>query len=299
MDTRGGKGMITFVQLLVSGLSVGFIYGLIAVGFVLIYKSSQIFNFAQGEMVMFGAFLMWSFLVPLGIPPVVAIILVLAIVGLSGYGLERFPLRPMIGQPILATIMITMGIAVFLRGFALLLWSSNIGIKFPSIITEKTVNIFNVPISNVTIGIFLFVLILVLLLSFFFNYSRTGLHMRAAAEHHQLAQSMGIRVTRAIAQSWAIAAIVSTVGGFLLGYMRGVDFGLSEIGLIAIAAALVGGLESFKGAIFGGLIIGVAQTFTGGYIGYGLKEVIPFIIMVFVLLYKPYGLFGLERIERV
>jgi branched-chain amino acid transport system permease protein len=291
--------MITFVQLLVIGISVGFIYGLIAVGFVLIYKSSQIFNFAQGEMVMFGAFLMWSFLVPLGITPALAIILVLAIVGLAGYGLERFPLRPMIGQPILATIMITMGIGVFLRGLALLLWSSNIGIKFPAIITEKTVSIFNVPISNVTIGIFSFGLILVILLSLFFNYSRTGLHMRAAAESHQLAQSMGIRVTQAIAQSWAIAAIVATVGGFLLGYVRGIDFGLTEIGLIAVAAALVGGLESFKGAIFGGLIIGVAQTFTGGYVGYGLKEVIPFIIMVLVLIFKPYGLFGLVKIERV
>jgi len=123
--------------------------------------------------------------------------------------------------------------------------------------------------------------------------------MRAAAESHQLAQSMGIKVTLAIAQSWTIAAIVSTIGGFILGYVRGIDFGLTEIGLIAIAAALVGGLESFKGAIIGGMLIGVAQTLTGGYIGYGLKEVIPFIIMVLVLIFKPHGLFGLVRIERV
>jgi branched-chain amino acid transport system permease protein len=290
--------MITFVQLLVSGISVGFIYGLIAVGFVLIYKSSQIFNFAQGEMVMSGAFLVWSFL-NLGIAPALAILLVLAIVGLAGDGLERFPLRPMIGQPILATIMITIGIGIFLKGLALLLWSHNIGIKYPDIITEKTISVFSVPISNVTIGIFFFGLILVILLSLFFNHSRTGLHMRAAAESHQLAQSMGIRVTQAIAQSWAIAAIVATLGGFLLGYIRGIDFGLIDIGLVAVAAALVGGLESFKGAIFGGVIMGVAQTFTGGYIGYGLKEVVPFLIMVLVLIFKPYGLFGLVKIERV
>ncbi|MGZ3806123.1 MAG: branched-chain amino acid ABC transporter permease [Pseudobdellovibrionaceae bacterium] len=290
--------MTTFVQLLVSGISVGFIYGLIAVGFVLIYKSSQIFNFAQGEMVMSGAFLVWSFL-NLGIAPALAILLVLAIVGLAGYGLERFPLRPMIGQPILATIMITIGIGIFLKGLALLLWSHNIGIKYPDIITEKTISVFSVPISNVTIGIFFFGLILVILLSLFFNHSRTGLHMRAAAESHQLAQSMGIRVTQAIAQSWAIAAIVATLGGFLLGYIRGIDFGLIDIGLVAVAAALVGGLESFKGAILGGVIMGVAQTFTGGYIGYGLKEVVPFLIMVLVLIFKPYGLFGLVKIERV
>jgi branched-chain amino acid transport system permease protein len=291
--------MINILQLLITGVSVGVIYGLIAVGFVLIYKSSKIFNFAQGEMVMVGAFLMWSFLVLYKVPPWLSILIVFLIVGLVGYGLERFPLRPMIGQPVLATIMVTMGIAVFLRGLAILIWSNDIGIKFPSLVTEKTVLVFGISFSNILLGNFLLVIALVVLLSIFFKYSRTGLHMRAAAENQQLAQSMGIRVTRAIAQSWAIAAIVSTTGGFLLGYMRGIDFGLSEIGLIAMAAALVGGLESFKGAIFGGVIIGVCETFTGCYVGHGLKEVVPFIIMVFVLIYKPYGLFGLERIERV
>jgi branched-chain amino acid transport system permease protein len=291
--------MINIIQLLITGISVGVIYGLIAVGFVLIYKSSKIFNFAQGEMVMVGAFLMWSFLVLKGVPPWLGILIVFLIVGGVGYGLERFPLRPMIGQPVLATIMVTMGIAVFLRGLAILIWANDIGIKFPSLITEKTVLVFGIPFSNILLGNFLLVLVLVVLLSIFFKVSRTGLHMRAAAENQQLAQSMGIRVTRAIAQSWAIAAIVSATGGFLLGYMRGIDFGLSEIGLIAMAAALVGGLESFKGAIFGGVIIGVCETFTGCYIGHGLKEVVPFIVMVFVLIYKPYGLFGLERIERV
>jgi branched-chain amino acid transport system permease protein len=291
--------MINIIQLLITGVSVGVIYGLIAVGFVLIYKSSQIFNFAQGEMVMIGSYLMWSVLVLYGAPPWLGILIVFLIVGLAGYGLERFPLRPMIGQPILATIMVTMGIAVFLRGLAILVWANDIGIQFPLLVTEKTVQVFGIPFSNITLGNFLLVIVLVVLLSIFFKYSRTGLHMRAAAENQQLAQSMGIRVTRAIAQSWVIAAIVSATGGFLLGYMRGIDFGLSEIGLIAMAAALVGGLESFKGAIFGGVIIGVCQTFTGCYIGHGLKEVVPFIIMVFVLIYKPYGLFGLERIERV
>jgi branched-chain amino acid transport system permease protein len=291
--------MINLVQLLVTGLSVGLIYGLVAVGFVMIYKSSQIFNFAQGEMVMVGAYLTWTFLVSLGLPLWLGILLVLVIAGGVGYGFERFPLRPMIGQPILATIMVTMGMAIFLRGLAILIWSADIGIKFPAIVVERTVEFFGVPLSNLILANFAFVLFLVILLSVFFNYSRVGLHMRAAAENHQLAQSMGIRVTRAIAQSWAIAALVSTMGGFLLAYMRGMDFGLSQIGLIAMAAALVGGLESFKGAIMGGLIIGLAETLTGCYIGHGLKEVVPFVIMVFVLVWRPYGLFGLARIERV
>lgn len=291
--------MIKFIQLLTTGMAVGLIYGLMALGFVLIYKSSKIFNFAQGEMVMVGAFLSWSFVGLFNLPALLGLLLAFLVAGVAGYFLERFPFRPMIGQPILAIIMMTLALAVFLRGLAILLWAKHIGIKFPTFFPERNILIFQAPISSVIIATLLVVLALVIGLSLFFRYTRTGLHMRAAAESHQLSQSMGIRVTKAIAQSWAIAGIVSAIGGFLLGYVRGIDFGLAELGLIAITGALVGGLESFKGAILGGVIIGVAETLTGGYIGRGLREVVPFIVMVSVLFYKPYGLFGLEEIERV
>ena len=291
--------MTNLIQLLLTGITVGFIYGLAALGFTIIYKSTNIFNFAQGEMVMIGAFLVWTFLDLLHLPILLGLLLAFFTAGLVGYGFERFPFRPMIGQPIVAIIMVTIAISVFLHGLALFLWSSHIGIKFPTIISEKNIYLYQVPISSVVIWNFLLVLTLVVALSLFFYRTRRGLHMRAAAESHQLAQSMGIRVTRVIAQSWAIAAVVSTAGGFLLGYIRGIDFGLANMGLIAIAAALVGGLDSFKGAIVGGIIIGVAETLTGYYIGRNLKEVIPFVIMVFVVFFKPYGLFGLKRIERV
>jgi branched-chain amino acid transport system permease protein len=291
--------MISFIQLFVTGISVGLIYGLVALGFVLIYKGSKIFNFAQGEMVMVGSFLTWTFVGLLEWPFYLGLFLSFLVAGVVGYFLERFPFRPMIGQPILATIMVTLGIAVFLRGMTVLFWSKYIGIQFPRFIPEKTHYVFQIPFSNVMIWNFILVLSLVIIFSLFFNYTRTGLHMRAAAENQQLAQSMGIRVTKVIALSWAIAAVVSTVAGFLFGYTRGIDVGLANLGLIAVAAALVGGLESFKGAIIGGLIIGVAETLTGYYIGHGLKEVVPFIVMVAVVYYKPYGLFGLEKIERV
>jgi len=294
-----GDIMITFIQLFITGISVGCVYGLIAIGFVLIYKSSKIFNFAIGEMVMVGAYLMWVALVYFNLPLFLSFIAVFLVVGIAGYGLERFPLRRMIGQPILAAIMVTMGIAIFLRGMAVLLWAEKIGIKYTPVIKEMTIAILNIPFSNISFLSLLFVLLLVIILGSFFIYSRLGLYMRAAAENQQVAQSMGIKVTSAVAQSWAIAAIVSSIGGFLLGYVRGIDYGLADIGLIAMCAALVGGLESFKGAIWGGIIIGVFETLTGGYIGHGLKEVVPFIIMLGVLIIKPYGLFGLEKIERV
>jgi len=291
--------MLNLVQLLFTGISVGIIYGLVALGFVLIYKSSKIFNFAQGEMVMVGAYLTWSFLSLCHLPFLPAILLSLGVAALVGYNLERFPFRRMIGQPILALIMATLAIAVFFRGLAILLWSEYIGIRFPAIIPEKTIYLFQIPFSSIHLWNFVLVLILVVGLSLLFRYTSLGLHMRATAESQQIAQSMGIRVTRVIAQSWAIAAVVSTIGGFLFGYYRGIDFGLAHIGLIAVAAALVGGLESFKGAIVGGLIIGFAETFTGFYIGRNLKEVIPFIVMVLVVCFKPHGLFGLKEIERV
>lgn len=291
--------MINLFQALVTGIAVGLIYGLVALGFVLIYKSSKIFNFAQGEMVMVGSFLVWTLIALLHLPAWFGLPLSLLVAGIVGYSLERFPFRPMIGQPILAIIMITLALAVFFRGLATLLWANYIGIKFPRIIPEKTIYIFQTPFSNTIIWTFLLVLALVIFLNLFFHYTRMGLHMRAAAESHQLSQSMGIRVTRAIAQSWAIAAVISTIAGFLLGYIRGIDQGLVHLGLIAIAAALVGGLESFKGAIIGGVIIGITEIFTGVYVGRGLREVIPFIVMVVVVFFKPYGLFGLEEIERV
>ena len=291
--------MIHFVQLLVTGVSVGLIYALLALGFVLIYKASKIFNFAQGEMVMVGAFLTWTFLGLYHLPVLPGLLLAFVITGLVAYSFERFPFRAMIGQTPESIIMVTLGIAVFLRGLAILIWAHFIAIKFPIIIPEKTIHLFQIPFSIVPLWNSVLLLSIVIILSLFFRYTRTGLHMRAAAESHQLSQSMGIRVTRAIAQSWAVAGVLSTIGGFLLGYIRGIDFGLANLGLIAVAAALVGGLESLKGAILGGIIIGIAETFTGGYLGRGLKEVVPFIVMVLVVLYKPHGLFGLESVKRV
>ena len=166
--------MINLIQLFITGLSVGLIYGLVAVGFVMIYKSSQIFNFAQGEMVMVGAYLAWTFLVSLGLPGWLGMLAVFVIAGGVGYGLERFPLRPMIGQPVLATIMVTMGIAIFLQGLAILIWSTDIGIKFPPILAEKNIDVFGVPLSNVIVANFVLVIVLVILLSLFSTIPEAG-----------------------------------------------------------------------------------------------------------------------------
>ena len=294
--------MVTFIQLFATGLMVGSIYGLVALGFVLIYKASKIFNLAQGEFLMVGAFIAWAFLSQLNLPIWLGIVLTFLVVGAIGYGLERFPLRPMIGQPHLSMIMVTLGIAILLRGLAVLFWArpAAVGnIAFPKFLPTGTVNILGAPYSQLLIWSFVIIILLVLIFVIFFRFTRAGLNMRATAEDQQVAQSMGINVTGVMAQTWAIAAIVSAVGGILLGYYRGIDFGLTNLGLRAIAAALFGGLESIPGALIGGICIGVFESLAGGYIGHGFKEVAPYVAMALILILKPFGLMGLQRIERV
>jgi len=294
--------MTTFVQLLATGLMVGSIYGLVALGFVLIYKSSKIFNLAQGEFLMVGSFVAWTFLSLFKLPIWAGIILTFVVLGGVGYGLERFPLRRMIGQSHLSMIMVTLGIAILLRGLATLAWAKPAAIgsmAYPKFLPTGTVTIFGAPYSELLIWSFVIIIVLVLMFAFFFRFTRSGLNMRATAEDQQVAQSMGIKVTGVIAQTWAIAAIVSAVGGILLGYHRGIDFGLTNLGLRAIAAALFGGLESIPGALIGGICIGVFESLAGGYIGHGFKEVAPYVAMALILILKPFGLMGLQRIERV
>ncbi len=290
--------MTTFIQLLATGLMVGSIYGLVALGFVLIYKSSKIFNLAQGEFLMMGSFLAWTFIVQFNFPVLVAIPLTFLVAGLMGYAFERFPLRLMIGQPHLAIIMVTLGIAFFLKGIATLLWGGELMAVYPEFLPTGTIQILGAPYSQLLIWSFVIILLLVLVFALFFRYTRSGLNMRAAAEDNQVAQSMGIRVSGVIAQTWAIAAIVSAVGGIILGAIVGVNFEIASLGLKALAAALFGGLESIPGALLGGVCIGIFESLAGGYIGHGFKEVAPYVAMVLILIIRPFGLFGLEKIER-
>ncbi len=294
--------MTTFLQLILTGVMVGSIYSLIALGFVLIYKSSGIINVAQGQMLMVGAYVAWSLMVGLHLLVPVALLLTIVIAMLLGALIERLALRPLIGQPILAIVMMTIALAAFLDGMTLLIWGANWQ-TFPDFIPRTPILIGELSLSPQHIFSFVLAMGLLAIFSVFFRFTRIGLAMRATAEDHQIAQSLGVSVERVFAMAWVIAAVVSALGGILLGSINGINLSLSFLGLKVLPVVLLGGLESIPGAIIAGPIIGVLENIASFYVdpfvGGGVREVAPFVVLVLVLMIKPYGLFGLRRIERV
>jgi branched-chain amino acid transport system permease protein len=291
-----------FANQVITGLATGGVYALVALGLVLIYKASDVINFAQGDLLMVGAYVGWA-LTTAGLPFPVAFVATLGIAGLIGLLVERLVLRRMIGEPIIAVIIVTLGLSSMLRGLVFFVASTEVR-RFPE-------DIF--PIAPVHIGpllmpqIYAWALAIaalaVVILTVFFRFSRHGIALRAAADDQQAAMSMGIRISWTFALSWGLSAAVAAAGGILLGNLTGVNFTLADFGLQVFPVVILGGLDSILGAIVGGLIIGVLQNVASGYldpcVGGGLKNVAPFIILVLVLMVKPYGLFGRTQIERV
>ena len=292
-----------FLQLLLSGLVVGSIYALVGLGFVIIYKSSSILNFAQGEFLMLGAYVCVAIFSTAKVPFLAAFVLTLAFSALLGVLMERILLRPMIGEPVISVIMLTLGLASVLRAVVQGIWGTDTR-PYPELFPTTPVRIGPLPVSQGYLYSVGSVLVLLLLFSVFFKYSRAGIAMRATAFSQQVALSMGISVKRIFALAWSIAAVVSAVGGVLLGGVRGgVDGAFALFGLKVIPVVILGGLDSVAGAIVGGVIMGVLENLAGGYLdpilGGGVKEVAPFVALVAILTVRPYGLFGKVKIERV
>lgn len=295
--------MTFFLQLVVTGLALGMIYALIAIGFVIILKCSEVFNIAQGHFVLIGGYLGYTFLVPLGLPIWAALGMAIATAIIMGLAIERLTLRPLLGEPVLAVIMVTIALATVLGGLATLLWGAEYK-AYHGLLPTITLKIGTISIpSESLIGLIVSVICVVLLM-LLFRYTKIGLAMRATAEDLAVVQSVGIRATTVYAVSWVIACVVGVVGGILLGGVSGANMELAEIGLKAFAVVLLGGVNSVGGAIVGGIILGMLENVAAGYLdpllpGGGLAKVFPFIVMIIVLIFRPYGLFGLTRIERI
>ena len=292
-----------FIQLAINGVVIGSIYALVALGFVIIYKASGIINFAQGEFLVLGAYVCLAILSSGRVPVVPAFFLTLAFSAALGVLLERLILRPLIGEPVISVIMVTFGLSSILRAVVQGIWGTDTR-PFPALFPSTPVMFGPVPVSQGYLWSLGSVALLLILFSTFFRYSRQGIAMRATAFSQQVALSMGISVKRIFALSWSIAAIVSAIGGVLLGSIRGgVDGSLAFLGLKVVPVTILGGLDSIQGAIVGGVIIGVLENLSGGYldplVGGGVKEVAPFIALVLILMIRPYGLFGKVHIERV
>lgn len=292
--------LLFFMQFFVTGLSMGSIYALVALGFVLIYKSTSILNLAQGEFLMVGAYICLALTLDLKLPFVAAFALTMVFSVLLGLAVERLVLRPLIGEPIIAIIMVTIGLTYILRGAVIMLWGNDI--RQFNIFPETPVDLWGVKITHLYLWSAAISFLLLAVFAGFFKRTRTGVFMRAVADHQTAAQSMGISVKRVFAISWCIAAVVSAIGGILIGNIGGVGVELSHIGLKVLPAVIFGGLDSILGAIVGGLVVGVLEFLSAGYLDPyipAINEVFPFIVLVVVLMIRPYGMFGIEEIERV
>jgi len=289
-----------FFQILINGLSIGFLYALAALGFVMIFKSSSVLNSAHGELMAIGAFLFLVLSAWAKLPIVLAFFLALAGSFSLGFIIERFFLRPLIGEALIEVIMLTVGLAIMFKGLMLFIFGGDIH-SYPDFLPKAlTLHWGAVQVPGVYVATFIVGLLFLGLFGFFFKYSSQGIYMRSVADNQPAAMSLGVHVRRVFALSWAIAALVCAMSGIVIGIMNGINVHeVSAIGLKVFPVVILGGLDSIGGAILGGLIIGLLETFTGGYISTSLREVIPYIVLILILMIKPYGLFGLVEIERV
>jgi len=293
----------TFIQILVAGILSGGIYSLVALGLVIIYKATRVFNFAVGTIMVFGAYLFWTLVAQLGLPVWLSGIIVVICALLLGAVLERLFMRPLIGQPILAPIIVCLALLGLVRALTLFFFGGYEHSYPRGIFPAGSWSLGGIYISQVHVLAFAVALAFIGLFALYFRYTRSGLAMKVTAEDHQVAQNLGIDVKGVFRNAWAISALVAVTGGILLASLQGVDDTIELIGLKGFAVVLLGGLESIPGAIVGGLIVGVLEALAGGYLtdvmGGGIAETFPFIILILALLIRPYGLFGLERIERI
>ncbi|OGK92712.1 MAG: ABC transporter permease [Candidatus Rokubacteria bacterium RBG_16_73_20] len=291
-----------FALLLSNGILIGLMYSLIALGFVLVYKATDAINFAQGEFVMIAGFVVVGFLISYGAPLWLSLVAALLAMIAFGFGLERAMLRKLIGRPIIAVVMATIGLAAVLRGLGPLLWGADtkplvLPIGDEPILLEPLfippIQLVGATVSLLFLGLF----------GWFFLKSRKGIAMRAVADSQQVAMAMGINVERYFALAWAMTGVVSALGGVIWGNMLGVDVHLSLVGLKVFPVVILGGLDSIPGAIVGGLIVGLVENVAAGYIdpfvGGGTKDFAPYVVMIIALMVRPYGIFGKQIIERV
>ncbi|WP_289298704.1 branched-chain amino acid ABC transporter permease [uncultured Reyranella sp.] len=290
------------VSLVLNGASIGLMYSLIALGFVLVYKATDAINFAQGEFVMMAGLIAAAILTIEGAPLIAAVVATLAVMIGFGFGLERVVLRPLLGRPVVAVIMATIGLAAVLRGLTPVMFGGETR-AVPLPIGDEPIDLGIGTLSPVQALGSVTALILFVGFSWYFKKSRRGIAMRAVADNQQVAQAMGINVERYFALAWAMAGIVSALGGVIWGAMLGVDVHLALVGLKVFPVVILGGLDSVGGALIGGLIIGIVESLVAGYldpyVGGGTKDFAPYVLMIIVLMIKPYGIFGKRRIERV
>ena len=294
--------MELFLQLFITGILVGSIYALVALGWTLIYKCSGVLNLAMGEMTLIGAYVSLSFYT-MGIPFLLALAFSLVIGFVLGILTERIFLDKLIGEPVLTVIMVTVGLSFFFKGTVEFIWGTDTRVFDPQVFTIEPINLGPVMVGQAYLWSFVAAIILLVVFVVFFKYTRWGLAMQATADDEMAALSLGVSARYVYAVAWAIAFMAAGVGGTLLGNINGLNISVGYLGLLVLPAVVLGGLNSVPGALVGGIVIGILQNLCGAYLDRyfpgAVKEIAPFVFMAVFLLFKPYGLWGWERIERV
>jgi branched-chain amino acid transport system permease protein len=294
--------MQLFLQALITGIMMGGIYALVALGWTLIYKCSGVLNLAMGELTLIGAYVSLT-LYLWGVPFVPALLLTMIIGFILGLITERLFLDKLIGEPVLTVIMVTVGLSFFFRGIIVFIFGTDTVIFDPPVFPMKPIEIGGIIVGQVYLWSFIAAIVLLLVFVAFFQYTRWGLSMQATADDEMAALSLGVSARFVYAIAWGIAFVAAGVGGTLLSNINGLNISVGYLGLLVLPAVVLGGLNSVPGAIVGGIIIGVLQNLSGTYLDRffpgGVKEIAPFIFMVIILFYRPFGLWGWERIERV
>ncbi|MFP4307858.1 MAG: branched-chain amino acid ABC transporter permease [Desulfococcaceae bacterium] len=297
--------MSYFFQLVVSGIVVGSIYALSALGFVLIYKSSRVLNIAHGQFIAAGAFITYALTVWAGIPILISFVLSMVLTFLLAMSVERIFLRRLIGEPIISVIMVTIGLMSILDGLIYLTPFGTENFSFPEFLPNTPITFGGVSISwTQLVGVFITAL-LIGAFTWFFKKSTLGIAMRAVSDDQFAAMSIGISVPRVFGLAWALAGLSAAAAGGIIGNITGLNFDtLHAFGIIVFPVVILGGLDSINGAVVAGIIMGLIQQFAGGYLdgNWGLNgtgEVLPYVILLIILLFKPHGLFGVHEIERV
>jgi branched-chain amino acid transport system permease protein len=298
--------MSFFIEVLLGGLLSGVMYALVAIGFVLIYKASGVFNFAQGAMVFFAALTCVGIIDKFGVSLWVAVPATIAVMVLLGIGIERIVLRPLVNQPEITLFMATIGLAFFIEGLAQLIWGSQVrklDLPIEDIPNAYLMDNYNILVSNFDMTAAAICGVLVTVLALLFSKTKVGRALRAVADDHQAALAVGIPLQRIWAVLWGVAGLVALVAGMLWGARNGVQFALTFIALKALPVLILGGFTSVPGAIVGGLIIGasekLAEVYLGPYVGGGIEGWFPYILALLFLLVRPEGLFGEKIIRRI
>lgn len=293
----------SLLALIVNGVVIGSVYAMIAVGFVVIYKTTRVMNFAQGELLMIGAYVCLLLTVDYKLPFWFAFVMTAVVCAILGYIIERVVLRQVVGDPIVSIIMITLGLSIVLR--AIVGGVFGVGVRvLPSPIPDGAVFVGGTPVSYQYLFSMAFSLLAMCVFGAFFRWSRLGLAMRATSSDQQAAMAMGVNVSRIFGLSWAIACVVSAVGGILIATINGVNLGVAAFGLKVFPVVILGGLDSILGAVVGGILIGIIENVADGAFKSilnidGFRDVAAFIVVVLVLMVRPYGLFGQRDIERI